>query len=470
MGVALGAKASTGKGRGSKLAGSSSGDDASRPSLERVATSSLLPSPRKRPAVKSPQNGDHQSQIWGHMLSSPSPPSSPSRAGASRLAPTLEEEEIDELEDDIGGMDPEQDRASSPGRPRRLSTSSPRSRTQSLSPTRPTQSLPNFYHPQLHTNPTLTRVREQTFSRSKSEVGPQRTNKRAMIRNHSSVSSPSTSTAASSVSPTEAMGSAAADSKLTLEWACANVPAPASPDHPTNGSTSPSTSTITISDAATLRRDSRSNSAGTMKYAHGPYEHVTMEYRYDERNFDDATTETEMDARTEYSDDTEAITPSEGRSIASIGSSTRRIALGSTSRSSGSPQSSFSSEFSAISSLGGHERTGSGSRGSRPGGGSLDMGPGPFAKRAADMLGAAGIPRSTSRLPTGQGRTVRNPFTSQGSSQDVSSPATSFHTRAVQEDRARVEESTSMIASSPDEIEAALALCGLIASGRGSGP
>lgn len=468
MGLGLVVKVSTPKGRGSKSAASSSLDDGSRPTLERVASSSLLPSPRKRPGGKPPQNLDQQTQIWGHMLSSPSPPSSPSRPGTSKLAPTLEEDEIDELEDDIGGADSEKDRGSSPSRPaRRGSASSHRSRTQSLSPTRPTQSLPNIHHPQIHANPTLTRVREQTFSRTKSDVGPQRTNKRAIIRHHSITSGSSTS--GSNAAAIAAAAAAAAAAKVTLEWACANVPIPSSPENPIF-SLSSSTSTIRPPEFPRTRYNSNLGSEGPRADTRRTSDDMAMEEGFEDRSslLDDMNTETEVDARTEFSDDTEAVTPSEGRSIASIGSSAHQIGIASASRSSGSPQSSFSSEFSAISSMIGSERAGVAgpSRGGRPSG-PPDIGMGPFAKRAADMLGAAGIPRSTSRLPSGQGRTVRNPFNSFRSSHDLHGPSSS--SRSAEENRSTIDDTSSMLASSPDEIEAALALCGLIASGRGPG-
>jgi hypothetical protein len=94
---------------------------------------------------------------------------------------------------------------------------------------------------------------------------------------------------------------------------------------------------------------------------------------------------------------------------------------------------------------------------------------GPFAKKAADMLGAAGLPRSFPRLPSGMGRTVRNPHAPpQDSRSESNSHRRGGSSHTAVSPTSRFVPAPAFV-NSPDEIEAALALCGLITSGNGDG-
>jgi hypothetical protein len=136
-------------------------------------------------------------------------------------------------------------------------------------------------------------------------------------------------------------------------------------------------------------------------------------------------TETEADARTEVSEETEAVTPSEGRSIASVDVAS----------STWSPRGSFSSDVSASGMM---SRT--------------------LRRQARDRESPAAW------LTQGSGRTIRN-LNGHTSPKDVvkkgSEPV---------DDVVRTSSSTTVLPSaspnSPQEIEAALVLCGLSACGR----
>lgn len=189
-------------------------------------------------------------------------------------------------------------------------------------------------------------------------------------------------------------GKTRAAGRVTLELACANAKRlPSSPLRPSD-------------ETPENRRETRGTSKSTVG---GEMEDDTV---------------TEADTRTEVSEETEALTPSEGRSIASLDVAS----------STWSPRGSFSSDISPSSVAVG--RT--------------------LRRKAQDRHD------STVWLTQGSGRTVRNPngHTSQKDVDKSGEPIDVAHTSST----TTVLPDTS--SNSPQEIEAALVLCGLFASGR----
>jgi len=179
--------------------------------------------------------------------------------------------------------------------------------------------------------------------------------------------------------------------RVTLELACANAKRlPSSPLRPSD-------------DTPENRRETRAKSKSTVG---GEMEDDTV---------------TEADTRTEVSEETEALTPSEGRSIASLDVAS----------STWSPRGSFSSDISPSSAAAG--RT--------------------LRRKPRDRHD------STVWLSQGSGRTVRNP-NGQKDVDKSDEPIDVAHTSSI----TTVLPDTS--SNSPQEIEAALVLCGLFASSR----
>lgn len=216
---------------------------------------------------------------------------------------------------------------------------------------------------------------------------PPRLAQDTMVRTHSDVGVPGTR---ASTRRTRAAG------RVTLEWACANAERlPSSPLRPSD-------------ETPKARRKTRGMSKSTI----------------DGEMDEEGVTEAEADAGTEGSEETEAVTPSEGRSIASIDVAS----------STWSPRGSFSSDLSASS----------------------------IAVRRSPRSKARDRNDRAAWLTQASGRTIRNPSgpTSQkDASNKKSEPIDVARTAAT-----TVSPSTSP--NSPQEIEAALVLCGLFASGR----
>lgn len=311
--------------------------------------------------------------------------------------------------------------------------SSSLSRTRSVSPTRPAP-----------------RSAENSLVRAHSDIGAQRTAR-------------TTATATRSSGRTRAATSNASG-RVTLEWACANATRlPSSPLRPSEEQeeSGPQTAKKRKGSGAKLD-DVEEDKDEDMRE-----DNVPLLEGDGEEDGDITETEADVDGHTEISisEDMEAITPSEGRSMASVDIASTSSAAGNP----WSPRGSFSSSETAVSS------------------GITGMGGVVTSKKMA-IPGGVSRTKSHDRedpsawLMQGSGRTVRNPNarlppSSSSSISQVKPKTKSKAKNAGNASTAPVSVPNSSAAAvmpafassspnSPQEIEAALALCGLFASGH----